>query len=120
MYKVTVQSKGRSFLGPDVQGYEIHMGRTDSLKSVDPFITKEDGHLDGAVSGRVAGTYFHGLFDNADFTTRFLSLVAESRRLEWRPETFRYSKEEEYDRLAAVVREHVDMERIYQCILTSH
>ena len=120
MHKVTVQSKGRSFLGPDVQGYEIHMGRTDSLKSVDPFITKEDGHRDGAVSGRVAGTYFHGLFDNADFTISFLSLVAESRGLEWRPEAFRYSKEKEYDRLAAVVREHVDMERIYQCILTSH
>src|SRR5262249_34663277 len=55
--KVTVQSKGCSFLGAAVDGYEIHMGRTTCLKAVDPFVTKIDGSHDGAVSGRVAGTY---------------------------------------------------------------
>jgi adenosylcobyric acid synthase len=107
--KVTVQSKGRSFLGPDVSGYEIHMGRTEYLKHVAAFITKEDGTKDGALLGRVAGTYFHGLFDSADFTVEFLSAVAESRKLDWRPVASRRSKDQEYDRLAAVVSEHLDI-----------
>jgi adenosylcobyric acid synthase len=114
VHKVTVQSKGRSFFGPDVAGYEIHMGRTRYLKSVDPFITKEDGSKDGAIEGRIAGTYFHGLFENAGFTEKFLTLVAEGRRLDWRPGAIRHSKEDEYDRLAAVVREHLDVERILE------
>jgi len=114
--KVTVQSKGRSFLGSDVSGYEIHMGRTAHLKSVEPFLTKEDGSNDGAVSGHVAGTYFHGLFENAEFTGKFLTIVAESRRLDWRPGGIRYSKDDEYERLAAVAREHLDLERICRLI----
>jgi adenosylcobyric acid synthase len=116
--KVTVQSKGRSFLGPDVAGYEIHMGRTRHLKDMDAFIIKEDATRDGAVAGRVAGTYFHGLFDNATFTMKFLTLVAENRNLEWRPVASRRSRDEEYDRLAAVVREHLDMKRIYELVET--
>jgi adenosylcobyric acid synthase len=114
--KVTVQSKGRSFLGPMVAGYEIHMGRTDQVRSVEAFITRQDGRTDGAVLGHVAGTYFHGLFDNADFTAKFLTLVAENRRLDWRPQVVRYCRDDEYDRLAAVVREHLDMERIDEVI----
>ena len=114
--KVTVQSRGRSFLGPDVAGYEIHMGRTDYLKDVAPFIIKEDGTGDGALLGRVGGTYFHGLFDSADFTVKFLTGVAETRKLDWRPVVSRRSKDQEYDRLAAVVREHLDMKRIYALV----
>ena len=110
--KVTVQSRGRTFLGPSVAGYEIHMGITDHLKSINPFLVKEDGQKDGAILGRLAGTYFHGLFENADFTEKFLTVVAESRRIEWRPGPVRYSKEAEYDRLAAVACEHLDIERI--------
>jgi adenosylcobyric acid synthase len=110
--KVTVQSKGRSVLGPVVVGYEIHMGRTNYVQAVDPFLLKDDGERDGAVAGRVAGTYFHGLFENSAFTEAFLTVVAESRRLDWRPGPVRYSKEAEYDRLAAVAREHLDLERI--------
>jgi len=110
--KVTVQSRGRTFLGPAVAGYEIHMGITDHLKSINPFLVKEDGQKDGAVLGRLAGTYFHGLFENDNFTEKFLTVVAESRRIEWRPGPVRYSKEAEYDRLAAVAREHLDIERI--------
>ena len=114
--KVTVQSKGRSFVGSIVNGYEIHMGRTAHLESIDPFITKEDGKKDGAVYGRIAGTYFHGLFDNADFTSKFLTLVAQSRRLAWRPGSLRISKDDEYNRLAAVAREQLDMGKIYELL----
>jgi len=114
--KVTVRSKGTSFLGPVVAGYEIHMGRTVQLEPVDAFLTKEDGCADGAVLGHIAGTYFHGLFDNPDFTAKFLTMVAEDRKLEWRPSAFHHSKDDEYGRLAAVVREHLDVKRIYELV----
>jgi adenosylcobyric acid synthase len=112
--KVTVQSKGKSFLGPGVGGYEIHMGRTVQFEPVDAFLTKEGGTADGAVLGHIAGTYFHGLFDNPDFTAKFLTMVAEDRKLEWRPGPCTYSKDDEYGRLAAVVRAHLDVKRIYE------
>ena len=114
--KITTQSGGRSFLGTAVTGYEIHMGRTEYRGPVQAFITKNDGASDGAVSGRVCGTYFHGLFENADFTTKFLTAVAQDRKLEWRPAAIHYSKDGEYDRLADIFRQHLDMERIYGII----
>src|SRR2546426_8244867 len=92
----------------------FHMGRTDHLRSIDPFLTRENGQTDGAVCGHVAGTYFHGLFENADFTAKFLTVIAESRQLDWRPSVIRYSRDDEYNRLAATVREHLDMERVYE------
>jgi adenosylcobyric acid synthase len=114
--KVTVQSQGHSFLGASVTGYEIHMGTTECFQSHEAFIRKDDGTSDGIVCGRVAGTYFHGLFDNPEFTTQFLSLVAKSRRLQWHPARFTHSKEAEYDRLAKIVREHFDIEGIWELI----
>jgi adenosylcobyric acid synthase len=64
----------------------------------------------------VAGTYFHGVFENADFTRVFLSNIAESRRLEWRPQHIRYSKDVEYDRLAETARRHLDIPGIRDLI----
>src|SRR5207237_10472284 len=104
------------FRGRSVNGYEIHMGRTEHVGSLDPFITKNDGMNDGAVSGRVAGTYFHGLFENSDFTKTFLATVARDRKLDWHPLAVHYSKDDEYNRLAATVGERLEMERIYGII----
>ena len=56
------------------------------------------------------------LFENAGFTAKFLTMVAESRRLDWRPGTIRYSKDDEYDRLAAIACEHLDVERVCSLI----
>jgi adenosylcobyric acid synthase len=109
--KTTIRSQGRSFGGAPVAGYEIHMGRTVALERVRPLILKEDGSEDGAITDRIAATYFHGLFDNETFAVEFLSLVAKSRKLEWRPSA-PGRKEKEYDRLAAAVREHLDVRRI--------
>jgi adenosylcobyric acid synthase len=114
--KITVQSEGLSFIGSAVRGYEIHMGRTKELKPATPFLTKDAGTTDGAVAGRVAGTYFHGLFENADFTRAFLTKVAESRRLEWRPPQLDYSKDKEYDKLAEVARQHLDIPGIHKLL----
>ncbi len=55
-------------------GYEIHLGRTTGADCDRPAAIV-DGHPDGAVSpdGKVVGTYMHGVFEAAEFRTRFLA-----------------------------------------------
>ncbi|WP_207620532.1 cobyric acid synthase [Oharaeibacter diazotrophicus] len=60
--------------GTAIEGYEIHVGRTDGPDRARPFATVE-GRPEGALSadGRVAGTYLHGLFAAGEFRAAFLA-----------------------------------------------
>jgi len=57
-----------------LDGYEIHLGRTEGPDCVRPFALI-DGRPDGAVSadGRIAGTYMHGIFASDAFRARYLN-----------------------------------------------
>jgi len=59
--------------GAAVDGYEMHMGRTQSADIQRSFL-EVAGQAEGAVSadGRVMGTYLHGLFASDDFRRAFL------------------------------------------------
>ena len=101
----------RASAGAPVEGYEIHMGQTvgetAGESEFEPLLTL-DGRPDGAVSrdGRVAGCYLHGLFANEVFRTSLLEALG--RRAV--PATSVIAgREWEFDRLAAVVREHLDI-----------
>jgi adenosylcobyric acid synthase len=63
-------------------GYEIHMGETLYENGVEPFAEilrdgEQESTSDGAVSssGRIWGTYIHGLFDDDAFRHRFLDIA---------------------------------------------
>jgi len=58
-----------------VKGYEIHMGVTSGPDCAHPLIHYEEAGCDGAVSedGLVAGTYWHGVFDEAEATQAVLA-----------------------------------------------
>ena len=60
------------------------------------------------------GRYMHGILDNP----AVLDNLAEGFDTETTTGPFDYAafKEEQYDKLAALVREHVDMEYIYNSI----
>ncbi len=60
--------------GAAVEGYEIHLGRSDGRDCARPVVTI-DGHPDGATTddGRVQGTYVHGLFTGDAFRKAWLS-----------------------------------------------
>jgi cobyric acid synthase len=59
----------------------------------------------------VIGTYVHGLFDSPDILRRLLNTTADNHNLP-RPLVQDFSMEAEYDRLARVVREAIDMDLI--------
>ena len=110
--KTTQRAGGASFLGPFIEGYEIHMGRTHVRGEGKPFCLKADGSSDGLVSGNVCGTYFHGVFEGDDFAREFLTMVAGKHRLNWRPGESSFSKDAAYDRLAEAIRRHLDVDAL--------
>ena len=124
--KVTKQTKARipddESLPPElrkqvIRGYEIHMGRSFLMDaSASPFSILESGESDGCMAGHVFGTYLHGLFDSRDFTLAYCRWVAalRGRKNTFRMMDYQRYREEQYDRLAAVLRESLDMEAIYR------
>ena len=104
------------------KGYEIHNGETNPVDGAkpSPLLHLSDGREDGyRVDSKCMGTYVHGILDNAAFVDVLLQPFSEKTRMKNRSFDYAAFKEEQYDKLAAHVRQHVDMEQIYQ-ILTSH
>lgn len=105
-----------------MSGYEIHMGSTVLIEgtSASPLNMLEDGLCDGyIVDSTCMGTYIHGILDNPEFIDFLLKPFAG--KLSETAEAFNYQqfKEEQYDKLAEHVRQHVDMPLIYK-ILTDN
>ncbi len=109
-------------------GYEIHMGRSLSggiAKPIFKIVRREAKAVEieeglCQPDGRAWGTYIHGVFDNDSFRNRFIEDVA--RRC-GKPVcgvsdsfSFRLFKEEQYDRLAQVVRNHVDVAGVLDAV----
>ena len=105
-----------------LSGYEIHMGRTNYRSVKHPVYVQTTEQWEGAVGqkGRVFGTYLHGIFDNIIWTEKLLNALRRRRGLPEKssalPQAYREYKEKEYDTLAAVVRENLDMDQIYKII----
>lgn len=93
------------FEGQECKGYEIHQGISDT----DEAIMQTDHCI---------GTYIHGFLDNQPVIEYLLSEKGKVKSEKFAAADLASFKEEQYDKLAAHVRQHVDMERIYQ-ILTS-
>ena len=108
--------------GLHVKGYEIHMGVSRNIKKdayvcrLDTGIKEEECILDGAYSGHVYGSYVHGIFDGDQIAVSIAEILAEKKGLSLNMAgQYDYAafRESQYDALADVVREHMDMEYIY-------
>jgi adenosylcobyric acid synthase len=110
-----------------VIGYEIHMGRTERGPGVLPWITLRRQHddlwiRDGARerSGRVFGTYVHGLFDSLPFTAALVNLIRSRKGLapldaaRW--QAHRDLLAERYSGLANLLRAHVDLGPVWAAL----
>ena len=119
--KVTRQIRFRFLEDSAVcEGYEIHMGTTTPLADVpvSPLNHLADGREDGYFVDRTCmGTYVHGILDNPSVIDYLLEPFAD--KLKETAFDYKAFKEEQYDKLAAHVRKHVDLPLIYQ-ILTDN
>ena len=119
--KVTRQVRFRFLEDSAVcEGYEIHMGTTTPLADVpvSPLNHLADGREDGYFVDRTCmGTYVHGILDNPSVIDNLLEPFAD--KLKETAFDYKAFKEEQYDKLAAHVRKHVDLPLIYQ-ILTDN
>jgi adenosylcobyric acid synthase len=113
----------REASGLRVSGYEIHMGTTDRGYGPAPFRIDERSRkacedFDGCLSadGNVLGTYLHGLFHNEGLRISVLGELATRKGVSFQPQGRTFSKDEQYERLAALVRNSLDMELIYRTV----
>lgn len=119
--KITRQVRFHFLEGSETcEGYEIHMGTTTPLADApaSPLNHLADGREDGYFADRTCmGTYVHGILDNPSVIDYLLEPFTDKLK----ETTFDYKafKEEQYDKLAAHVRKHVDLPLIYQ-ILTDN
>jgi adenosylcobyric acid synthase len=103
------------------EGYEIHVGETFYETGARPLADLVRQGIPGSVpdgavsaSGRVLGTYVHGLFDNDDFRHAFLAAARQAVDLA-PAETWANvgaEREARIDRLADHLRKSLDMELI--------
>ena len=109
--------------GQELVGYEIHMGQTDGNKDMSAFNIFETpqgtvDYLDGTLNneGTVLGTYMHGLFHNVSFRSSLLNSLRRQRGLPEQSGQIMVDKKQQYDRLAELVRQHLDITEIYKII----
>ncbi len=109
-------------LGLPIKGYEIHMGETKGEGGQAPFlIVERSGRIvhepDGALheKGHILGTYLHALFHNRELRLSLLFALADRKGLRSLPRWGALlSREEQYDRFAALLRAHLDVNRLFQ------
>jgi cobyric acid synthase CobQ/L-threonine-O-3-phosphate decarboxylase len=105
--------------GRGVYGYEIHHGVTQPLTGeAVPVIEGREGPLGyGLASGRVWGTYLHGVFDDDGFRRWFINELRAARGLDpLEGVGASYGLEAALDHLASVVRENLDMGAVYRAL----
>ena len=94
--------------GCDLDGYEIHMGRSEGPDRARPMVIL-DGRPDGAISenGNVRGCYLHGLFGSDDYRRQLLGqcgLETDSAN------SHAVLVEEALDKLAEAMETHLDID----------
>nr|WP_288825756.1 cobyric acid synthase [uncultured Clostridium sp.] len=107
--------------GMNIEGYEIHMGQTErALPPLAYVMESQSGsHLakmDGCQRKNVYGTYIHGFFDSENIADTIVTALRKKKGLASQPGTavsYQQYKEKQYDRLADLLRESLDMDRIY-------
>ena len=117
--------------GLEFSGYEIHMGKTtvSTGEHQTPLVHMADGRTDGVQrmgkggeAPGVYGSYVHGIFDDGDIAVRIVQALADKKRVSWKPEAggdYHAFKEQQYDKLAQGLREHLDMEYVYSILQES-
>lgn len=112
--------------GVSLEGYEIHMGESVRKEGTLP-ATKlmvsgnqpEETKTEGAFHENVCGTYVHGVFDKEEVVEALIRILGERKGIDVSSMTgidFAAFKETQYNILAAELRKHLDMKKIYSIL----
>ena len=112
--------------GVSLEGYEIHMGESVRKEGILP-ATKlmvagnqpEETKIEGAFHENVCGTYVHGVFDKEEVVETLIRILGERKGIDVSSMTgidFAAFKETQYNILAAELRKHLDMKKIYSIL----
>ena len=114
---------GVSAVSQILQGYEIHMGTSSGDIGLFSVRNSQGSGaatetLDGSMNGNCWGTYLHGVFDNDLFRRDIIDHIRNKKGLPPGKSGLRYREfqEQALDRLAAVVREHVNMDFVREML----
>lgn len=129
--RTRVHGRFRSFSGEleplsgvELEGYEIHMGESVLKGEAQPATEISDQvsgsrKPDGAYRNNVCGTYVHGIFDRESVVEAVLTILGKKKGVDISEMTgmdFAAFKETQYDILAAELRRHLDMKKIYEIL----
>lgn len=96
------------------KGYEIHMGETSVSGAISPTAYLSNGEADGYyLSEKCWGSYLHGILDNPSVINH---LVAPYTAEKVETADYHSFREEQYDKLAELLRQNLDIEQVYQHI----
>ena len=101
--------------GTKITGYEIHQGVTNGIEQK---VTKDDRVVAVVRGENVFGTYIHGIFDNEEVTRAILNKIREKKGLETHSKgmTFDEYRMQELNKLEKLMRENIDIQKIYEIL----
>lgn len=105
-------------------GYEIHMGDSVRRNPAKPCTSVRDGvtgkeKTEGTFTRNVCGTYVHGIFDKEETALALIRAAGKKKGVDvsrMEGVDFASFKEQQYDILAAELRKHLDMKKIYEIL----
>lgn len=105
-----------------LDGYEIHSGVNTFGQGCVPFLYLNGRETPDGVTnekGNVIGSYLHGIFDTGSFWRAIVNRVRKEKGMEENTDdlmTIQEFRDREFDRLAAIVRQNLDMDAVYTII----
>ena len=105
-------------------GYEIHMGDSVRRNPAKPCTSVRDEVMgkektEGTFTRNVCGTYVHGIFDKEETALALIRAAGKKKGVDvsrMEGVDFASFKEQQYDILAAELRKHLDMKKIYEIL----
>ena len=105
-----------------LDGYEIHSGENSFGPGCVPFLYLNGrAEPDGVTNpqGNVLGSYLHGIFDTGAFWRAVVNHLRAEKGLDANTGdvlTMEQFRDREFDRMAAIVRQNLDMDAVYKII----
>jgi adenosylcobyric acid synthase len=111
-----------------IEGYEVHMGITtplDASETYKPLALIKDSvsgeeKVDGAYRENIYGSYVHGIFDAENIASIVVKALYRAGGIPYDyaedKTSARQHKENQYDMLANIMRDSIDMDAVYKII----